>query len=119
MTIAAGLALAAMALGAQSAPSLPKGGVILVVYDCYTATPPIAVDVNGTALGLTPAAAREDSVGLCYEARVKLPSKLRVRLRRGGIERVFDLRLRPRTRAVMISAAAMSAMASNRVPTFD
>ena len=119
MTIAAGLALAAMTVGVQSAPNPPKGGVYLVVYDCYTGTPPIAVEVNGKPLGLTPAAARDDSVGLCYDATLALPSKLRVRVRRGGVERVFDLRLRAGTRAVMISASAMTATASNRVPMFD
>lgn len=117
MILAAGIALAVTVTAQPTA--VPPGSVVLMVMDCGTATPPIDIEVNGKPLTLIPPAARDDSIELCYEATLALPSTVHVRLRRGGTERAFDLKLEPRTKAVAISASDMTARAWSYLPGID
>lgn len=111
----AALAAPLLALPAAAQPS----SLSLIVADCYTGTAAIEVEVDGRILPLTPAAERDDSVGLCYGAPLSFKPTVQVRLRRGGSERVINLKLTRKTKAVLILAEGMTAKATDREPMFD
>ena len=106
--VAAALALAAGPFAA------PPRAVPVEVYNCYTATPDVRIEVDGRMLVLVPAAKRDDSVASCYSGTIAFRPSVHVRFIRGGTVRDFDLRLTRQTRVVAISARTLEAEAMDK-----
>lgn len=113
-----GLALAAAGPAAAANKAGP-GAISVVVHDCYTSTPTPEVELDRHRLALVPPAKRDDSVALCYDGTLAFERSAHIVVRRGATAKRFDLRLTRRTRAIMISAQSLNAVATNKMPGFD
>jgi hypothetical protein len=115
----ASFGLAAAGPAAAANGSTPGDPIAVVVYDCYTTTPALEIELDGRKLALVAREKRNDSVALCYDGTLAFKPSAHIAIRRGGVVRTFDLRLTRRTRTLGISAQSLSAIATDKIMGFD